>query len=79
MDEVGIHRNDFQNVAMIMQVHEQHIVQSGAVTQEMAQYINALIQENEQKSLRIASLMKEYQAQTESFGNIKLDSMSWPE
>ena len=48
-----------------MQVHEQHIVHSGAVTQEMAQYINALIQENQQKSASIASLVNEYQAQTE--------------
>ena len=48
-----------------MQVHEQHIVQSGAVTQEMAQCINALIQENQDKAMRIDSLTRESQAQTE--------------
>ena len=37
---------------------------SGVVTQEMAQYVNALIRENEQKSMRIESLVKEYQVQS---------------
>ena len=46
---------------MILQVHRQYIVRSGVVTQEMAQYVNCLIRENEQKSLRIESLVKEYQ------------------
>ena len=49
VEEVTTHRDYFQKVGMIMQVHEQHIVRSGAMTQEMAQYINALIQENQQK------------------------------
>ena len=49
---------------MIMQVHEQYIVRSDVVTQEMAQYVNALIRENEEKSLRIASLVKEFQVQS---------------
>ena len=35
------------------------------MTQEMAQYINALVQDNEQKSLLIGSLMRECQVQTE--------------
>ena len=48
-----------------MQVNEQHVVQSGAVTQEMAQYINALLQDNQNKNMRIESLMKETQAQAE--------------
>ena len=64
-EEVTTHRDNFQKVAMVMQVHEQHIVQSGTMTQEMAQYINALVQDNEQKSLLIGSLMRECQAQTE--------------
>ena len=38
---------------MTMQVHEQYIVRSGVVTQEMAQYVNALIRENEEKSMPI--------------------------
>ena len=65
VEEVSAHRDNFQKVALVMQVYEQHIVRSGAATQEMAQYINALIKENEQKSLLIGSLMKEYQAQAE--------------
>ena len=47
----------------MLQGHEQHIVKNGAASQEMAQYINALISENEKKTLWIASLMKESQAQ----------------
>ena len=65
VEEVNTHRDNFQKVGMIMQVHEQYIVRSGVVTQEMAQYVNALIRENEEKSLRIASLAKEYQVQSE--------------
>ena len=64
VDEDNIHRDNFQKVGMIMQVHEQSIARSGVVTQEMAQYVNRLIRENE-KSLRIASLVKEYQVQSE--------------
>ena len=64
VEEVNTHRDNFQKVGMIMQVHEQYIVRSGVVTQEMAQYVNALIGENE-KSMRIASLVKEYQVQSE--------------
>ena len=50
---------------MIMQVHEQYIVRSCVVTQEMAQYVNALIKDNEEKSMRIANLVREFQAQSE--------------
>ena len=53
VEEIKIHRDRFQKMAMVMQVHEQHIVQSGAVTQEMAQYINALIQDNLDKTMQI--------------------------
>ena len=65
VEEVSAHRDNFQKVGLVMNIHEQHMVQSGAITQEMAQYINALIQENQQKSLYIGSLVKEYQAQAE--------------
>ena len=44
-EEVNNHRDHFQKVAMVMQVHEQHILRSGVITQEMAQYISALIRE----------------------------------
>ena len=65
VEEVKAHQDNFQKLGKVMQVHERHIVQSGTITQEMAQYINALVQENEQKNLRIASLTKEYQAQAD--------------
>ena len=65
VEEVNTHRDNFQKVGMIMQVHEQYIVRSGVVTQEMAQYVNALIKENEQKNMRIESLARECQAQAE--------------
>ena len=65
VEEVNTHRVNFQKVGMIMQVHEQYIVRSGVVTQEMAQYVNALIREKEQKRTRIASVGKEYQVQSD--------------
>ena len=61
VEEVNTHRDNFQKVGMVMQVHEQHIMRSGVVTQEMAQYVNALIRDNEQKNARIEGLVKEYQ------------------
>ena len=50
---------------MIMQIHELHIMRSGTVTQEMAQYIDAMVKDNRNKSMRIESLVQEYQAQTD--------------
>ena len=46
-DEVGKHQNNFQEVVRILQAHEEHIVKTRAASQEMAQRINALIQEIE--------------------------------
>ena len=46
VDEVQRHQDCFQEVAKILNSHEQHIVTNGAATQEMAQYINALDLEN---------------------------------
>ena len=63
--EVKAHQGHFQEVAKILQSHEQHIANSGAASQEMAQYINALVQENEKKSLWIGTLMREVQAQAQ--------------
>ena len=65
VEEVNTHRENFQKVGMIMQVHEQYIVRSGVRTHEMAQFVNALIRENEQKSMRIEVLAREYQAHAE--------------
>ena len=72
VEEVNTHRENFQKVGMIMQIHEQHIVQSGAFTQEMAQFVNALIRENEQKSMRIEVLARECQAHAEVLGQHQL-------
>ena len=63
-----INRNNFQNVGIIMQIHEQYIVRSGVITQEMMQYINPPVQDNQNKNLRIGSLTKEMLVHTEIFG-----------
>ena len=43
-EEVGKHQNNFRDVVRILQTHEEHIVRTGAASQEMAQRINALIE-----------------------------------
>ena len=48
-----------------MHIHEQRMVQSGAMMQEMAQCVNALTNENNQKKQIIESLAMECKAQTE--------------
>ena len=47
--EAKRHQNAFREVWMILLNHEEHIHQTGAESQEMAQYINALIEESEKK------------------------------
>ena len=64
-EEVNTHRENFQKAGMIMQVHEQYIMRSGVVTQEMAHFVNALVQDNQNKSMRIEVLAKEYKAHAE--------------
>ena len=61
---VGKHQDNFQEVARIFQAHEEHIVRNGAASQEMAQSINALIQENATKTMWISSLMRNSHEQT---------------
>ena len=75
--EVRTHHDNFQKVGIVIQAREQYILRSGAVTQEMTQYINAIIQENEQKSPRITSQIGESQARLKSFDNITWDSRYW--
>ena len=60
VDEVDIHRDNFQKVGMIMHPR-QHIVRSCVVTQEISQYINALVRDNQNKNMRIKSLMRDSQ------------------
>ena len=57
-EEVGKYQNNFREVVRILQTHEEHIVKTGAASQEMAQRINALIQENENKTVWISSLTR---------------------
>ena len=52
-------------MATILQVHEQHIAQNGAMSQDMAQFVNALIQEDAKKRLWIESLARTNQEQSE--------------
>ena len=59
------HQDCFMEVVRVLQNHEQHILQNGAASQEMAQYVNVLLQDNQSQSLCIASLMKEALAQAE--------------
>ena len=61
--QIKTHQNTFQEVVRVLQAHETHIVKNGSAASEMAQFINALAQENEKKTLWIGSLMKEAQAQ----------------
>ena len=63
-EEVGKHQNNFREVVRILQTHEEHMAKTGAASQEMAQRINALIQENANKTVWISSLMRESQEQT---------------
>ena len=63
-EEVGKYQDNFREVVRILQTHEEHIVMNGAASQEMAQRINALIQENANKTVWISSLMRNSQEQT---------------
>ena len=64
-EDVKKHNDNFHEVARIFKAHEEHIVKTGAASQEMAHYINALIKENENKNVWISSLMRESQEQTQ--------------
>ena len=57
-EEVGKHQNNFREVARIFQAHEEHIVRTGAASQEMAQRINVLIKENATKTVWISSPLR---------------------
>ena len=57
-EDVGKHQNNFREVARILQTHEEHIVRTGAASQEIVQKINALIGENANKTVWISSLTR---------------------
>ena len=74
--QVRKHQDNFQEVVRIFQNHEKYIVRNGAVADEMAQYINALIEDAEKKRLWIGNLMNESQAQEEVLRNTTWDNKS---
>ena len=65
MEEVRKHQDLFQETVRVLQNHEQDIVRTGTTSQEMVQFINALVQENAKKEMWIGSLMREAQAQAQ--------------
>ena len=62
-EEVNKHQDNFTEVVRIFRIHEQHIVQNGAASQEMARCINTLVQDSEKKTVWISSLMRDSQEQ----------------
>ena len=65
VQEVQKHQDNFREVGRILLNHEEHIHQTGVASQEMAQYINALIEESQKKTLLVGSLMRENQEQNQ--------------
>ena len=53
-------------MARILQNHEQNIIKNGSVSEGLAQYVNALFQENENAKAWVGSLMRDSQAQSEA-------------
>ena len=64
VEEVQQPQDSFNVVVRVLHHHAQHIATSGRPSQEMAQYINALAQENEKNTAWITSLMRETNAQS---------------
>ena len=78
-ENVKQHQNNFRDEVRILQTHEEHMAKTGAASQEMAQYINALIEENANKTVWISSLMRETPKKRRgSFGSTNLGSKSRP-
>ena len=65
VDEVKSHQEGFRGIATIIQIHKQHVTVNGTVSEQMAQYVNALIADNEKKTAWIGNLMRESKAKTE--------------
>mgnify|MGYP004571449887 CR=1 FL=1 len=77
-DEVKRHQENFRQTATILQVHEVHIAQNGAMSQKMARFVNALIQEDAKKRMWIESLAMTNQESQRSSRNTRLASKSSP-
>ena len=65
-------------MVLILQTHEEHIVKTGTATREMAQSINALIQDSEKKTVWISSLMRDSQEKTQVLRQQNSDFKSRP-
>ena len=64
-EEVKKHQDNFHEVVRILQAHEEYIVKTGEASQEIAQNINVLIQDSENKTVWISSLMRDAQKKTQ--------------
>ena len=64
-EEVKKHQDNFREVARIFQAHEEYIVKTGTAYQEMAQNINALVRDSENKTVWISSLVRDSQEKTQ--------------
>ena len=65
VQEVQKHQGNFREVGRILLNHEEHIAKTRTASEQMAQYINALIQESEKNHLWIGNLIKENQEQNQ--------------
>ena len=65
VQEVQKHQGSFREVGRVLLNHEEHIAKTGTASEQMAQYINALIQESEKNHLWIGNLIKENQEQNQ--------------
>ena len=79
LEEVLKHQDNFPEVVRILQTHEEHIVKTGVASQEVAQRINMLIQENENKTAWISPLMRDSQEQTHVLRPHKHGLQLWAE
>ena len=65
VQEVQKHQNNFQEVVRVLKNHEKHILKNGTASDEMGQYINALVQDSQNKNVWIGNLMREKQEQSQ--------------
>ena len=63
--EVNKHQNNLTEMVQVLKAHEEYMVKTGAASQDMAQCINALVQENANQTVWISSLMRETREQTQ--------------
>ena len=65
IDKKKATRRDARKMRIVFLVWNTMIVRGRVITQEMGQYINALLQDNQNKSMRIESMMNELRGQAE--------------